>query len=168
MQKRQNPANKAHLANGKLYVKGRLQSKFLPPTLPRVDSADENIPNFTIAIGDKITDGGSTFTGNAAGVTNLEDISVVLEQSLKLDGIAAATHRIYAYRYKGSGGGINENFDSDGDDGVGLQLLKAMRDDKILNRIWIVTRLYGPDYHQIGKARFEHAMQACSNANLKL
>ena len=152
-QKRQNPANKAHLANGKLYVKGRLQSKFLTPTLPRVDSADENIPNFTIAIGDKITDGGSTFTGYAADVTNLEDVSVVLEQSLKLDGIAAATHRIYAYRYKGSGGGINENFDSDGDDGVGLQLLKAMRDDKILNRIWIVTRLYGPDYHHIGKAR---------------
>ncbi|KAK2148540.1 hypothetical protein LSH36_492g08019 [Paralvinella palmiformis] len=99
-QKRQNPANKAHLANGILYVKGRLQSKFLTSTLSRVDSADENIPNVTIATGDKITDGGSTFTGYAADVTDIEDVSVVLEQSLKLDGIAAATHRIYAYRHK--------------------------------------------------------------------
>ena len=49
-QKRQNPGNEAHLANGKLYVKGRLQSKFLSLTLPCVNSADENIPNFTIAI----------------------------------------------------------------------------------------------------------------------
>ena len=103
-----------------------------------------------MASGDKITDGGSTFTGYAADVTNIEDISVVLEQSLKLDGISAATHSIYAYRYKGSGGGIHNNVDSDGDDGVGLQLLKAMRDDKILNRIWIVTRLCRPDYHHIG------------------
>jgi len=103
-QKRQNPANKAHLTNGKLYVKGRLQYKFLTPTLPHVDSADENIPNFTIATRDKITDGGSTFTGYAADVTKLEDVSVVLEQSLKLDGIAAATHRIYAYWHKGSRG----------------------------------------------------------------
>jgi hypothetical protein len=95
----------------------------------------------------------------------LEDVSVVLEQSLKLDGIAAATHRIYAYRYKGSGGGINENFDSDGDD---PELLKAMRDDKILNRTWIVTRLCGPDYNHIGKKRFDHAGQTCSSANLKL
>jgi len=137
-----------------LYVKGRLQSKFLTSTLSRVDSADENIPNVTIATGDKITDGGSTFTGFAADVTDIEDVSVVLEQSLKLDGIVAATHRIYAYPYKGSGGGINENFGSDGDDGVGLRLLKVMRYDKILNRIWIVTRLYGPDYHHIGKAQF--------------
>ena len=123
-----------------MYVKGRLQSKFLPPTLPRVDSADENIPNFTIAIGDKITDGGSTFIGYAADVTNIED----------------------------SGGGINENFDAVVDDGVGLQLLKAMRDDKILNRIWIVTRLFGPDYHHTGETRFDHPRQACSNANLRL
>ena len=138
-QKRQNPANKAHPTNGKLYVKGRLQCKLLIPTLPRVDPADENIPNFTIVIGDKMTDRGSTFTGYAAGVTNLEDVSVLLEQSLKLDGIAAPTHRIYAYRYKTSGGWINQNFVSDGDDGVGLRLLKVIRDSKIVNRIWIVT-----------------------------
>jgi len=61
-------------------------------------------------------------------------VSVVLEQSLKLDGIAAATHRIYACRYKGSGGAINYNFDSDGDDGVGLQLLRAMQITIILTK----------------------------------
>ena len=134
-QKRQNPANIAHLSNGKLYAKGRLQSKFLTSTLPRVDSVDKSIPNFTIDTGDKITDRGSIFTGYATDVTNFEDVSVVLEQSQKLNGIAAATHRIYAYRYKGSGGGINENFDSDIDDGVGLEQLKFMRDDEILTRI---------------------------------
>jgi len=125
-------------------------------------------PTSPLVLGDKITDGGNTFTGYAADVTNLGDVSVFLEQSLKLDGIEAAPHRIYTYRYKGSGGGINENFDSDGDDGVGLRLLKAMRDEKILNRIWTVTGLCGPDYHHIGKTRFSHARQVCNNANLKL
>ena len=112
--KRQNPANKARLINGRLFVKGRLQSRFLTPTLPEVD---DDVPEFTVTESESISDTGSTFKGYAAAITSLDDISAAL------------------------GGSIHENFDSDNDDGVGLELLKAMSDANVVNKLWVVTRL---------------------------
>ena len=163
--KRQNPANKARLINGRLFVKGRLQSRFLTPTLPEVD---DDVPEFTVTESESISDTGSTFKGYAAAITSLDDISAALEQSIQLDGVASATHRIYAYRYKATGGSIHENFDSDNDDGVGLELMKAMSDANVVNKLWVVTRYCKPDYGHIGKKRFDHAIAVCRDANSQL
>ena len=110
MSERQIQANKARLVNGKIYVKGRLQVKYLPPVLPTVDATDDDLPDITISESDQITDSGSIFKGHAAVVKNPDDVYVALGQSLQVDGVAAATHRVYACRYKANGG-VCENFD---------------------------------------------------------
>ena len=75
---------------------------------------------------------------------------MILNQSLKLDGTASATHNIYAYRFRGI---INENIGSEGNfaDAVDIVLLKALCDDKILNMICIITRLCVPDYNHMAQ-----------------
>ena len=65
-------------------------------------------------------------------------------------------------------GGVCENFDSDGDYGIGLELLKAMREADICDRLWIATRTCKQDYVHIGKKRFEHSINACTAANTTL
>ena len=167
-QKRQTPANKAKLINGKLYVKGQLQTRFLPPCLPTVDITRDDVPQFTITDDNPIQDSGSTFIGYASEVSNVEDVAVVLDQHLQLGGVATASHRMYAYRFRSSKGKILENFESDGDEGVGMELLKAMSEANVSNRVWIATRTCNRDYKHIGKKRFEHVIASCSNANAKL
>ena len=57
---------------------------------------------------------------------------------------------------------------TDGDDGIGLELLKAMREANVCDRLWIATRTCKQDYVHIGKKRFEHSINACTAANTTL
>ncbi len=147
-----------------LLVKGRVQTEFLPPCLPHVDISEDADDDYVITEGTPVMDSGSTFQGYNAEVNNPSDVAAVLDHSLYLDGVAAATHRIYAYRCKSDSGVIHENFDSDGDEGIGLALLCAMRDTDVKNRLWFVTRTCKPDYQHLGKKRFEHAVATCKDA----
>ena len=81
-EKRQNQANGARLINGKLYVKGCLQIKYLPPVLPTVDATDDDLPDITIAESDQITDSGSIFKGHAAVVKNPDDCAAPKSSTL--------------------------------------------------------------------------------------
>ena len=166
MDKRKSPANKARLTGGKLYMKGKLQNKYLPPDVS-VDPNYEAQTDISIEASDPVTDSGSIFQGYAAKVSNDPDVASTLEQSLELDGVATATHRIFAFRYD-DGHGINENFDSDGDDGIGLKLLRSMQEDGITNQLWIVTRTCLPNFTHIGNRRFTHAISVCNTAAKKL
>jgi hypothetical protein len=165
--KKKNPANKARLDNGKMYVKGRLQQQYLPPLLPVIPPDDNDVPEFNISASKSITDKGSTSTGYVAKVTCIDDVSAVLDQALLVEGVAEATHRIFAYRIQ-QGRATVENFDSDGDHGIGLELLRKMQDDSITNRIWIATRSCHADFTHIGNKRYEHAKTVCSEASTSL
>jgi hypothetical protein len=103
----------------------------------------------------------------AAKVTCIDDVSTVLDQALLVEGVAEATHRIFAYRIQ-QGRATVENFDSDGDHGIGLELLRKMQDDSITNRIWIATRSCHADFTHIGNKRYEHAKTVCSEASTSL
>ena len=165
--KKKNPANNARLDNGKMYVKGRLQQQYLPPVLPAISTDDEDIPTFNIAASNPITEKGSTFTGYAAEVKSMDDVSVVLDQTLMIDGAADANHRIYAYSIN-QGRTIVENFDSDGDHGIGLELLRKMQEGSVSNKIWITTRKCHSDFSHIGNKRFDHAKAVCAEASAAL
>ena len=80
--------------------------------------------------------------GHPGDMTNSEEVSALLSQPLNQDGAAAATHRVHANRYIGRN--INQNVDSDREDGVGPELPEVIRnggddddddDDNILNTI---------------------------------
>jgi putative IMPACT (imprinted ancient) family translation regulator len=114
-----------------------------------------------------VTDTGSVFKGYAAGITHEQDVALVLEQCLELEGFATSTHRIVAYGYQ-HGNNMVENFDSDGDDGVGRKMLRAMQEKNITDQIWIATRTCLPNFAHIGNRRFTHAISVCQAASTNL
>lgn len=158
---------RARISKGKLVVNGQVQTQFMPPCLPNVD--DVHIPDPPITT-DSITDSGSHFDGYAAHVKSLSEVSAVLT-SLKLQPAAArADHLIYAYILTNSDGLISHcNYDSDGDWGVGLELLRFMKDTKLHNVVCLATRtMDSQNWKHIGKRRFEHVNTVCSQAHDKL
>ena len=79
---------------------------------------------YPIACGNHVTDGGSTFTGYAASVSDLDELATLPDRLLLLDGEAEATHRMYAYIIDNSHA-IMDNFDADEDHGIGLETIKS-------------------------------------------
>jgi hypothetical protein len=59
---------------------------------------------------------------------------------------------------------INENFESNGDHGVRLQLLKAMETGAVLNTLFVATRHCKPGFAHIGMRRFAHVKDVCFSA----
>ena len=147
------------LRNDKLYVKGDLQHKYLKPILPSPTNQD---PSLELTKGGQISDKGSVFSGFVANVTSLQAVSDVINLARNSPQMAAATHLIYAYRVGDKD--VKQNFDSDGDYGVGLTLLTQMQERKMNNMIWIVTRNCDPGYSQLGKRRMDHAVAVCLKA----
>ena len=68
-----------------------------------------------------------------------------------------------AYRIQ-AGARVIENFDSDGDHSVGLELLRSMRNAGMVDTVCVATRTCAPTYKHIGKRRFVHAFKTCSTA----
>ena len=164
--------NKVKLQQGKLVLNGKVQTQYLPDVLPLPalvdeeecgDDPEEDV--YPIVRGDHVTDGGSTFTGYAADITGIQDLSNVIDRLLLQDGVAEATHRMYAYRFDGGGTNPIENFDADGDDGIGFELLKAMRLEDAINVVWIVTRHCSKKHKHIGRKRFSHAANMAKSAH---
>ena len=97
------------------------------------------------------------------------DISAVKNELIKITPqVATANHLIMAYRFTDSGGKLRENFDSDGDFGAGIELLKFMRNKYIMNCVYFATRHCSPGYNHIGKRRFNHVNELCSLAQQQI
>lgn len=157
---------KVRMVNENLFVNGSLQRKFLLPTLPSGldQSSEESIVEEDIAESDSIEDNGSTFKGYVTDVASLDDVRATLDLLVRRPEVAAATHVIYAYRFHVDDDpekDLVENFDSDGDHGVGLKLLRAMQDKEVVSRLFVVTRKCNPDFAHIGQRRFQHAIEVC-------
>ena len=165
--KKQQPHTKTKLVNDRLYINDKLQDKYLAPSLPVIDNGIVINSDHTVAESEPVSDKGSTFTGYASTVQSSEDVSTVLSQLGSDPAVAARTHRIYAYRYK-INKTIHENYDSDGDHGIGLKMLRVMQEQQITNCIWIVTRDCSPGFSHIGQRRFEHAISVCQSATSQL
>ena len=158
---KENPDNNARLVKDKLYVKGALQTQFVEATLPDVKPND--VLEYPIEESDPVSDSGSTFQGYATRVSSLRDISIARQQLLLRDGVATANHIITAFRID-DGNSIQENFFSDRDYGVGLELLKNMKENDNVNIVLFATRKCPPGFKHIGNKRFDHVKQVCSQA----
>ena len=159
---RTNPANKASMVREKLFIKGQLQSQFLPDKLPLPNSEAAEIE---VTEGPSVDDQcGSKFAGFSARVGSLEDVRTVRDQLLMRPSVAGTSDLMFAYRISGPNGAVRENFDSEFDYGVGLQLLRSMREDDLMNVVCFATRTCSKGYRHIGDRRFKIINSICGEA----
>jgi hypothetical protein len=116
------PSKKARLTNGRLFVQGKEQIKYSLSVLPVIDPGHSMESSFSAS--DECDDEQNVFRGYASKVTSLTDISAVRQELLRDSKVSSSHHLIMAYRIKLDGGTLCENFDSDGDHGTGIELLK--------------------------------------------
>ena len=154
--------NQAKLMDERLYIKGNLQKQYLPSPLPLDVSTD--VTGIVIKEGEPIEDGNSTFSGYSAPVSSLRDVRRVVDKLLQSPSAAQCSHFMYAYRISTDQVTI-ENYHSDCDHGVGLELLKTMKDKDITNTVFIATRACQANFKHIGSKRFEHASATCMQAH---
>ena len=168
--KRQDPQNNAKLVNEKLFIRGKLQTQYQAHALSALTvdehSSDHEPPNITES--DVILDSGSVFQSYAATVTTLNDVSAVMNNVLQKPGISSANHVVYAYRISGDSDSILENFCSDGDHGLGLELLKSMRSVDVIDTVCATTRTCDSNYIHLGKKRFQYIRDTATEALSKL
>lgn len=157
---KQESRNNAVLAQDKLYIRNKLQVKYVKPNLPPRPLTSDAPSQITESKEKK--DGGSVFHGYCAAAKDIKDVANVRQYLISnKHEVTTATHVIYAYRFESRGKVTHENFDSDGDHGMGFNLLEMMRKNAIVNTICIATRLCNPGFSHIGKKRFVHLQSCC-------
>lgn len=162
-----NKANKAAIRQGTLYVKKKAQIQFMKPVLDRPAEVDEDLRDH-ISVSEEKEEGGSVFQGFSAQAGSLDDVSKVRDALITFyPSVSAASDIVWASRIQLPGESIQENFDSDKDPGTGLELLNAMRKDKIENTVCVATRTCRPGYQHINRRRFELINELCLQAYQK-
>jgi hypothetical protein len=156
------PSKKARLTNGRLFVQGKEQIKYSLSVLPVIDPGHSMESSFSAS--DECDDEQNVFRGYASKVTSLTDISAVRQELLRDSKVSSSHHLIMAYRIKLDGGTLCENFDSDGDHGTGIELLKSMRRNEVINCVFFATRHCHPGHKHIGSRRFTHVNELCAKA----
>ena len=102
--------------------------------LPPASSALEGTRSTPVAMGtSSIFDNENhIFQAWAVQAKDLQGVREGLDDELS-SGLAAASHVLYAFRFREADGKIVENFDSDADNGMGLRILKTLRANQALN-----------------------------------
>ena len=101
---------------------------------------------FDVGQSSEVDDTGSTFKSYAMEVVNLKVVNDAMTQVLQMSGVASATHVIHVYRIRQQSHNLSENFNSDGDHGLGLTLLNLLRTHTMSNVLCITTRFCSPDF----------------------
>jgi hypothetical protein len=165
---RLNKDQKVQLVDDKLFINGNLQSQYLPSSIPVISSANSQTDDIAISMSDIVDEGGSIFQGFAAKASSLYDVRRTLDKLLQSPANASATHYMYAYCFDDPELGRIENFESDGDFGLGPEMIKVINDQDITDCMLILTRKCGPNFQHIGNRRFEITIQVCKEALTKL
>ena len=157
------------IINDKLFVNGKYQSQHQAPKLPALNMdevIDTDLPDITVS--DDISDADSVFTSYAAEVTDMKSVGTAVNWVLLKPRVSSSTHMIYAYRFTDDSGITTDNFCSDGDYGLGLELLKLMRESDNTNVVCVTTRTCSPDYVHLGRKRFQYVRDTAIEAIKKL
>jgi len=133
-----------------------------------ISSANSQIDEITISSSDILDEGGSIFQGFAANASSMYDVRRTLDKLLKSPENASATHIMYAYCFDDPKLGRIENFESDGDFGLGLEMIKVINDQDITDCMLMLTSKCGPNIQHIRNRRFEITEQACKAALTKI
>lgn len=125
----------AKMSNDRLFINSELQRQYLPPLLPESLSGHEaaSFPEVRASLPKSSNKG--KLQVFIAECQNSQDARNTLDAVLlSYPSIPRADHLVYAYIADG-----RENFDSDGTSGMGLNLLKKMRDYHLHNSIAFIA-----------------------------
>ena len=131
---------------GKLFVQKEAVAAVDPSPLPSASAVLEGTEDARppISSSDEWDASDHIFSVWAAPAINLQGVREGYDTALA-DGLPAATHAPYALRFKNEDGSITENFESDGDNGAGLALLKFLREKKVTDAAFYISHLDQPN-----------------------
>ena len=110
-----------------------------------------------IHTGPCIEDRKSVFQGHFAKILEVQQVYAALKSLKSVKKIANATHNMWAYRFKGERG-IVQDCDDDGETHAGSRLLHLLDILDCQNHLVVVTRWYGGIH--LGPDRFKHINNA--------
>ena len=114
---------------------------------------DENPSNVVIIHGEPLTERKSTFQAHIAAVTDVADVTAVMDTLLSNNKIRAASHNMLAYRIEGAREGtFIQDCDDDGEAAAGGRLLHLLQMMDARNVVVVVSRWFGGIL--LGPARF--------------
>ena len=145
---------KVILSGDKLYIDGSLvDPKF------EVNCVSPNVGQNLVPLSSEIfsfteqsaDDRGNVFKAYACEITSQADANLAHSSLFQSTEFAAATHRVYAYKYD-SDSDVCYGYSDDGEFSAGSQIMAVLNKKKINNYFVCVTRKYGGN---MGKKRFE-------------
>ena len=132
--KARNEDRHARFEGGRLYIDREAVPKVDPIILPPSSSLLSGLAANPVPLGssDSLDVLEHAFRAWAVPAVDLQGVREGLDVALN-DGLATATNAPYAFLIKDSAGKIVENFHSDNASGSGLNLLKILREKKVVN-----------------------------------
>ena len=124
----------ARFDQGRLYVDNTAITKVDPISLPPISTALDGITDKSIPTGNSepCEVAQHVFKAWAAPTTSLQGVREGLDVVL-VNGLAGANFAPYAFRFQDTQTGTCENFESDGDNGMGLTILKTLKEKQVKN-----------------------------------
>ena len=87
-----------------------------------------------------------TYNACATKIQSLQDIRDTLDILLRSDTYSNTDHLPYAFRFQDANGEQIENFNSDGDNGAGIQILKTLKSKNVNNLVIFATHSNSESY----------------------
>ena len=115
------------------------------------DSSD--VDAIKIHTGKILTERKSHFQAHVATVKSREEIDKVMAILLQNPKISSATHNIMAYSFRNERGGLQQDYDDDGEAKAGGRLLELINLMNVDDMVVVVTRWYGGV--KLGPSRFK-------------
>ena len=135
---------KAVFSGASLYLENKLVDKFSPHQLPSAGNLTLGKlgAKYLSAEGDDIQSSGHTFKACVTKINSMQDIRDAHDVLLHKYQYANASHLSYAYRIADAAGNVEENFDSNGNSGVGMQILRRLRKENATDAVCFVAHTH--------------------------
>ena len=164
--KEQDPNAECKLRGNKLYINNELYDGCKTEKLIFSEEDITNSESIDLVHSEAILEGGSTFVGHAAQISETNLSKAALLKAFQDKRVASASHNIYAYRVKDSNGKLHEYSNDDGEFRAGRKLLNLLQTEQYEDTIVICTRWFGGKH--LGATRFEKIEEAAKQALEKL
>ena len=124
----------ARFEGSRLLVDNEVIAHLDPPSLPATSEVLTGVAAAPLpkGVSEERTLSQHVFRAWAIPTTDLQGVREGMDAALA-DGLSVAKFAPFAFRFKDDDGRVTENFDSDGDNGTGIAILRCLRDQQAIN-----------------------------------